>query len=155
MKGVYTATIKCAGITTAKTLLILENTASKILEVLYGSVTEESTNINQQNVCALHRITTLGTPTGTTVTPAPQERGDQASTITVLGNITASEPTYGADGINEYGREGFSFLNGWVFAPLPEGRLYMEPSGNYGLRLRLAPGSTLDIDVTLQYREIG
>ena len=159
MKGVYTAQYRIAALAAAKTLMYLTSTSSKVVEVLSSSLTNESNETNEQIVCCIQRITTLGTPTATIVTPAPQESGDQAATITVKANVTALEPTYGASGqgadiVGMVGGEGASSLAGWFYDPLPEERFSIPPSASAGLRILVAP-TAFDAVVRMTFREIG
>jgi hypothetical protein len=88
---------------------------------------------NQQLKALWQRITTLGTPTGTTITPTPTEKGDQAAGATVVGNVTASEPTYGS-GLTQ-GQRGFPSLGGYDPNFQPETRFYIQPGDTWGLRM--------------------
>src|SRR3990167_3003883 len=133
MRGVYSTSIKIAGLAAAKTLAYLTAPATAAIEILSASVTNESNESNEQIEITLQRITTLGTPTGTTLMFAKHESGDQAAAAAGKGNVTAGEPTYTAD--TEIGREGASSLGGWYYDPLPEERPIIPPSGNLGLRL--------------------
>lgn len=152
MKGVYTAKIRISALATAKTLLYITAPSTEVLEVLSASITNESNETNEQLVATLQRIGTLGTPTGTALTPSKHESGDQAASATAVGNVTASEPTYTAD--TEIGLEGFSSLGGWYFDPIPEERPIVAPSASLGLRILNAPTS-LDAVVRITFREIG
>lgn len=152
MRGVYTTSIKIAGLAAAKTLAYLTAPATAAVEILSASVTNASNESNEQIEITLQYITTLGTPTGTTLTFAKHEPGDQAATVAGKGNVTAAEPTYTAD--TEIGREGSSSLCGWFFDPLPEERPIIAPSGNLGLRLITTP-TAFDALVKITFREIG
>lgn len=154
MKGVYTASFKITGLNSARTLLYITSTSSKIVEIISSSVTNASNETNEQLDCCWQKIGTLGTPTATTVTPAKHEDGDQAATVTVKANVTVSEPTYTAD--TEVGREGFPSLNGWrhpIYGDDAE-KVYIAPSGSHGLRMLNTPAS-FDAIVRVTFREIG
>jgi hypothetical protein len=158
MRGVYTAQYRIAAVTTAKTLMYFTAATDKPIEVLSASVTNESNESNEQILCGFQRITTLGTPTATTVTPAKHEPGDQAAASTVKANVTASEPTYGsiaqgADIINAYGLEGAASLSGWNFPPTPEERFTIKSGDSYGLRLVNTIASA-DLVVRVTFREL-
>ena len=152
MRGVYTTSIKISALAAAKTLAYLTAPADKVVEILSASVTDASNETNEQLECALQRITTLGTPTGTTLTFAKHEAGDQAAGTTGKGNITASEPTYTAD--TELGREGHSTLGGWYFNPIPEERPTLGGQLSMGLRM-LATPAAFDAIAKITFREIG
>lgn len=159
MRGVYTAAYRIATVTTGKTLIYLTVASNKVVEILSASVTNESNETNEQLLCGLQRVSSLGTPTATTVTPKPHETGDQAASSTVKANVTASEPTYpaisqGADIPGAFGLEGFSSLGGWYYDPTPEERLIVPGGETLGLRL-VNTASSLDLVVRLTFREIG
>jgi hypothetical protein len=152
MRGVYEATIPISGLAAAATLAYLTAPAGKVVEVLSASVTNRTNETNEQCECTIQRVTTLGTPTAATITPAKLEQGDQAAASTVKGPVTASEPTY-TSGV-EVGREGFPSLGGWRYQPVPEERLVIAPSDTWGLRLLNSP-TAFDAVVRIVFREIG
>lgn len=151
MKGVYTATQKISALAAAKTLMYITAPSDRIVEILSATVTNESNATNFQFEAQLANVTTLGTPTATTVTPTPQEKGDQAAASTVKANVTASEPTYGS----ALHQEGAASLVGYRFEPPTElERIYIAPSQTVGLRMITTPTS-FDCDVRITFREIG
>lgn len=158
MKGVYRASIKISGLSTAKTILYITAPATKTIELLSAQIDNATVETNEQLEAVWQKVTTLGTPTATTITPSKTEEGDQAATSTVKGNVTASEPTYGAESSGVYpdshGRKGFASLAGYDFQPTPEERFYIPPSGTYGLRMISTP-TAFDCIVTATFREIG
>lgn len=156
MRGVYTASVKIAAVTAAKTLIYLTAGANGIIaELLSASVTNESNATNWQGEILLARISTLGTPTATAITPKPHEQHDQAAGSTLKSNVTASEPTYETVGW----QEGFASVSGWYWpAPGrdPEERLYVSNGDTWGIKLvTITGGVSTDLDVRLTFREIG
>lgn len=159
MQGVYTASYRISGVTTGKTLLYLTAPATAVIEILSASVSNENNETNEQALFVLQRITSLGTPTATTVTPADTEPLSAAAASTVKANVTASEPTYGAiaqnaDIVGAFGLAGIPSLSGWFFDPTPEERVYVPPSGSIGIR-SVNTILSADLVVTLTWREIG
>lgn len=159
MRGVYTAAYRIATVTTGKTLMYITASSSILVEILSASVTNESNETNEQILCAFQRPSSLGTPTATTVTPKPHEVGGASAGSTVKANVTASEPTYpaiaqGADIPGAFGMEGVASLGGWFYNPVPEERVYIEPSGTLGLRL-VNTITSADLVVRITFREIG
>lgn len=153
MKGVYTSFVKIAGLNAAKTVLYLTAPSSRALEIISSSIGNSGTNVtNQQLEATWQRITTLGTPTGTSLTPSPQETNDQAASATAVGNVTASEPTYTAGVV--FDQQGFASLAGYQHAPVPEERIVVPPSASIGLRMLSTP-TAFDADVKVVHREIG
>lgn len=152
MRGVYTASIECAGVTAAKTLLYVTAPANKVLEILGASITNYDNDTNEQAEATLQVVGTLGTPTGTSVTAAKHEPGDQAAGSTVVGNVTGSEPTYSSN--TQIGREGFATVGGYRFQPVPEERMIVQGGSTVGLRLLTAISSTALV-ASVTFREIG
>jgi hypothetical protein len=152
MRGTYTATYKISGLTTARTLMYLTAAATHVVEIIEASVWNASNETNEQIECALQRVSALGTPTATVVTPAKDENGDQAAAATVKANVTASEPSYSAN--TEMGYAGASSLAGYLYEPPAAGRPLIPPSGTVGLRL-LQAVTAFDAIVRIRFREIG
>jgi hypothetical protein len=155
MRGVYKASIKASGLTAAKTLLYITAPSGKCVEILSASVTNASNATNAQLEAVISKISSLGTPTATTITPTKLEQGDQAAGSTVKGNVTASEPTYATAPAIEVNRRGFASLAGWEYAPVPEDRLVIAPTDSWGIYLVTSSLSSTDLDIELTFREIG
>jgi hypothetical protein len=151
MNGVYTASGKISALAAAKTLMYLTAPASRVVELIAVTVTNESNATNFQMEIAITSITTLGTPTATAVTPQKHESGDQASGTTTKLNVTASEPTYAGTATLQ---EGAPSLTGFRWEPQPEERIYIAPGASYGIRMITTPTSN-DCDVRVTFREIG
>lgn len=155
MRGVYRASIVITGVTTAKTLLYITTPSSAVIEILSAKVTNTNEDTSEQVVAELNRISSLGTPTATTVTPKPTEEGSGASGVTCKGNVTGSEPTYdaAADSICNNGANKLG--NGWEYTPLPEERTVIKPSDSVGLKLVDAIANSCTLVAEILYREIG
>ena len=147
-RGFYEAQIAISGISSARTLLYITAPAAKVVEVVFSHFGNSSVETNEQCYAAWQRIGTLGTPTGTSLTPSPVMRGDQAAGSTVVGNVTASEPTYTANTV--IGAMSFPSLNGYLF----ERPFIIQAADSYGFRLLNGP-SAFDAQVTVRFREIG
>jgi hypothetical protein len=159
MRGVYGANYRIAGVTTGKTLLYITVPSTIVVDILSCYVTNESNETNEQLLCCLQRVTTLGTPTATTITPTKAEKGDQAAASTVKANVTASEPTYGAIAqggaiVDADGLQGFPSLSGWAYQPTPEERQTIAPGDTWGLRL-VNTITSADLCVQLNFQERG
>jgi hypothetical protein len=150
MRGVYTAATKIAGLNASKTLAYLTAPATKAVEIIAVTVTNESNANNFQMEIAIANITTLGTPSATTVTPTPHESGDQAAGSTVKMNCTTEPTTYGTT----ITQEGAASLVGYRHEPAPEERLIVTPNTSIGVRMITTP-TTFDCDVRITFREIG
>lgn len=159
MRGVFKANYRIAGVTTAKTLMYITVPSTIVVDILSAYVTNESNETNEQILCVLQRVTTLGTPTATTITPTKSEKGDQAAACTVKANVTASEPTYGAIAagaaiVDAEGLSGVPSLSGWVYETTPEERQTIAPSDTWGLRLVNAITSS-DLAIQINFQERG
>ena len=154
MRGVYKAAIEVNGVTTAKTLVYLTAPSNEVLEILSARITGTNEDTAEQIYAELNRIATLGTPTGTSVTPKPTEEGGSASGATSAGNVTASEPTYDGSG-DAIMRQGANKLAGWEYVPLPEERAIIKGGDSVGLRLLDDIANSTDLMAEITYREIG
>lgn len=157
MRGVYRSVARFSNINSARTLVIVQLPAGKEGQVVEAHVTNESNNTSQQLSLQWQKITTLGTPTATTVTPSKMEAGDQAAGFTVKMNVTASEPTYGASDADAQGAMGVPSTYGYHYEPVtPEGRFQLGSAENWGLRL-IAPATFPGFDavIDMMHREIG
>lgn len=152
MLGVYAATAAVSGVSGAKTLMYITSPADAVVEILEVMVTNASVDNSEQHDFSIARITSLGTPTATAVTPAETEEGSAAAGSTVAANVTASEPTYAAVPLDY---QGVSGLAGYQFFPPPEGRVYLSPSTSIGVRILSTPTSAFDARVQIKFREIG
>ena len=97
----------------------------------------------------LQRASAAGTSTATV--PEKHEVLD-AAFAGVAGVNHTVEPTY--TGI-PFNNEQVNVLNGFVWVPMPEDRIYIPPSGIIGLRLDTAPSGASDFTAGLVFGEIG
>lgn len=154
MRGVFRAVDTISGVTTAKTLIYLTAPADAVLEILSARITCQDEDTSEQIMAELNRISSLGTPTATTITPKPTEEGSAAFGGTAKANVTASEPTYD-DESAAIASGGANKLAGWEYVPLPEERPIISPSDNVGLRLIDAVANSSDLTAEIVFREIG
>jgi hypothetical protein len=153
MRGVYTAQIPIAGLAAAKTLLMMTIPTNRVFEILETHVSNETNETNEQLKITWQKITTLGSPVGTAITPRETEEGDQASAITTcIGNLTTEPTTYTAN--TEHDPDGVPSLTGYHKEPVPEARFYMSGGDSWGLRILTAP-TAFDARVNVKFREIG
>ena len=152
--GVYSAEYTLAALAAAKTLMYQTAPADAVCEIMSAHVTNATNETNEQFEVKFHRIATLGTPTGTAVVPGPHHSGSTATGVTMKANITASEPTYGAVNVNEFGLQGAATLGGWHFEPPPDERPANSPAGNIGLR-HMASVTAFDAKIVWVLNELG
>lgn len=134
-----------------KTLMLIEAPAAKAL--LIDSIRVGNTNLttNERWQIAATRVTTKGTPAGTSVTPTKLDPGDPASAAVVLANLTTEPTAYDTVHLvlsgdsNQIGMRWFSN---------PGGEILVPPSGLVGVRLLVAITST-NVTVDVGYAELG
>lgn len=149
----YEAAYTCVSVSAAQTLIYITNTSTMALRVVYASAGISDVDTNEQTYACLQKVSSLGTPTGTTVTPAKLSNGDPASSVTCKADITASEPTYSAN--TQIGLESFPMIAGFRFAPQREtDYLEISPSETWGLRL-LGAITSATVPVLIKFQEIG
>jgi len=151
MRGVYTASIDISGLSVAKTLILLQASATSVLEILSVHLTNQNSETNEQWAVGFYHVTTVGSPTGTSITPEKHEKLDASSVATVLGNLTVEPTLYSSRPID---KEGISSLSGYHYDPIPEERPIVPPSGAIGLFISTVPTAT-DVTANIIYREIG
>ena len=133
MRG-YTVSAKIASFTAAKTLLYVANPTDTVLVVMSASVSAPDDDVNEQVDCCLQRVTVIGSPAGTTVTPAKHSKGDAASGVTCLASLTTEPTTYNS--VEQIGRFGGSSVGGWVWqATNIHEWMEISPSEAFGLRI--------------------
>jgi hypothetical protein len=153
--GVYRAGGSIAAVTTAKTLIYLTTPATAIIEIIRASITCENEDTSEQIVAELNRITTLLTPTATSITPKPTAEGMAAAATTAFLNVTAGESTYDTTGTAEIAKHGANKLAGWEYVPLLEERPIIKPSDNVGLRLLDDIANSCTLSAEIIFRELG
>jgi hypothetical protein len=154
MRGVYSVQAEISSLAAAKSLLVGTNASSKVLELIDAWITNADVVTPEGMTGAISRITSLGSPTGTSIAAAnvaKMEPGSADTIVTWLSNITASEPTYSSVHAHY---EGFLNVAGFRWESRPENRIYIPPSASFGLRLLSTPTSFKAI-FGITYRELG
>ncbi len=136
--------IDSRAVSTAITVLEVTAPATMALEILRAWVTQSSSTTSAQTDAVLVRKT--ATITGTAITPVKLLTGNPAATFAGKRTATAE----GTDGDIVAG-EGFNILNGWLYVPTPEERIWVPPSGILGLKFPSAPaGATYRYGMTVR-----
>lgn len=149
MGRIYTAVIKTASVSAAKTLLLITCPADAVYRIVEAHVAAPEDDTNEQLEACFQRVNVLGSPAGTSVTPAPHSKGDAAAGATVLGDLSAEPTSYVAS--TEWGRRGFSSLGGYHFEPPPDTRPEVSPGDSVGLRLLgITSAKVLSVEVVLE-----
>jgi hypothetical protein len=152
MRGVYAAEAHISSLSSAKTLMMLTAPSDMCFELLSCSVTVTNSPTAAEIDMEVVRVTTIGSPTGTSVTPEKFEEGDVAATVTCLANLTA-EPT-AISGV-DLDHQGVPNNVGYFWTPLPEERPVISPSKALALRVVNAPSPAIDVAIVMRFREIG
>ena len=154
MQGVYRLSGTITGVTTAKTLLIIETHATKPIEILSARITNQDEDTSEQIFAELTRIVTRGSPTMTTEVPKPTEESSSAYGGVCSLNVTASEPTYD-DITDAIFSGGANKLGGWEYFPAPEERAIVAAADDVGLRLVDAIANSSNLTAEITFREFG
>ncbi len=151
----YTMSGPTASFTTApRTLAYIEVATDVVVILISTEVVAPDNDTNEQLDIAWQRITTLGTPTATTIVPRVHQQGFTAAGSVTRLDVTASEPTtYTA--ATEIGRAGASSLGGWRYEPAPEERIAMSPDSDWGLRILTTMGTAKILTVRFTFMELG
>ena len=153
---VYTSSHKTSGnISTAKTLAYITSPSTAVVRLLRAEVVAPDDDVNEQMDIGLQKITTLGTPTASSVTPTKHEAGDAAAGSTTKFDVTASEPTYGSADVDVVGRKGSPSLAGWSYMPSEKEELVIPPSTTWGLRLLTNLNTGKLLTILLTFGEVG
>lgn len=151
MRGVYTVNTDITGLSTNKTVLLLTSHSTAVLEILSVQMSNLDNETNEQLSVGLFHVSTIGSPSGTSLTPEKHEKLDASAVATALGNLTVEPSAYATNPID---KQGVSSLGGYRYDPTPEERPIVPPSGSIGLRILVAPAS-LNINASIVFREIG
>lgn len=151
MRGYYKA-LAAFTTTGAKTVMLIECPAARVLAIESIEVGNANNNTAERWDIAVTRVSTKGTPAGTSITPQKTEEGDAASAATILADLTIEPGAYNAEHLL---RRGVSNLTGvtWKNA-LAQEAIMIPPSGLIGIRLLNSIAST-SITITVTYRELG
>lgn len=134
--------------TSIVTLVELTSATNKTIMLLRAWCSQRGSTTSAQQDIQIVRKSVAGTNV-TSPVANPVDAGDAAYGGTVRGMAT----TEGTLGVNLYS-DGFNWVNGWIWLPVPEERIIITGAGILGLRLATAPPS-LTINAGLTIAEIG
>jgi len=156
MRGVYIVRQAISSLAAAKTVLLGTSPSTCVLELLEAYLTQRGQQTGEQVGIGLFLVTTLGSPTGTSITASNVQKTEQGTSntgVTWLGDLTAEPTTYNA---NPLSVEGVWNIAGYRFEPAPEGRIIIPPSTSFGLRLLDTPSNAwTKAEALIKYREVG
>jgi|SRR6266568_8187827 len=154
MKGVFTVRQQISSLSTAKTVLLGTNPTGTIIEIIEAYLTNASQSTLEQLDIGLFIVTTLGSPTGTSITAANVQKSEAGSADTVLtwtSDLTAEPTTYNANPLHV---EGVINVAGYKFEPVPEARRFVGSGKSFGLRLLGTPTNAFKAECMITYREL-
>lgn len=126
-------------ISTGITVIQIKAGPANALEVIRAGISQRGSTTSAQEGVQILRKTGGATVTG--VTPTLLGTRDPAATAasssTGTGTIATAEGTDGAVLVED----GFNVLNGWLFLPTPEERIYVPASGIVAMKFPVAPAS--------------
>lgn len=128
---IYEVSTQVASTTGNKTVILLQAPSDAVLLLLEAHVYATQDDTNEQLEVDIRRGTTLGSPTGTSLTPHPHSLGDAVAGGTYTGDLSAEPTAYAA---TRHGRRSASSLAGWSFqAPSLQEAFQISPSGFAGI----------------------
>ena len=145
-----------AVVSTAITILQIATGAAVPLEILSAQLGQDGSTVSAQEKVAFVRKSAAATVTAAAAGTHlfKTKTGDPTSGVqlgTALTGVIASAEGTDTDVLYE---TGFNVLNGWVYLPVPEERIYMPGGAFLGLKFRTAPASaTWQMQIT--FRELG
>jgi len=137
--GVYKVTRSSTTTSTAITVLQVAVPANTAIEISRIEVNQSTITTSAQTRIQLLRKT--GAATVTSATPVPLSEGMQASRC--VGGTTATGITATAEGTDGavLWEMGFNIVNGTLYLPPPEARIFIGPSETIGIKFPTAPTS--------------
>ena len=156
MGRIYTAPFQGVAIAAAQDVFELLCPADCVIVLHRCEITDETSETSEQGVILMRRGTgsvTSGSG-GSTITPAPMHFGDAASGATIERNNTTAMAV-GTGVLTTIAAAGFNWLNGFLWAPTPEERIYISPDQRFAFNLVNAPGASRTCSGVLVFEELG
>lgn len=149
-KGVYVVLNKAVTIATAITIIQIKSGATTPLELLRVTLSQKGSTTSAQERIQILRKT--GAATVTSFTPLLLDPGDSAAAS--VGGTAATGITGTAEGSDGdvLVDEGFNVLNGWLWLPTPEERIWVPSAAFIALKFPSAP-ATQTWSAAIYYRE--
>jgi len=153
MRAVYIARANMS-LSTAKTAMLGTLPSGTLIEILEAKLMNTDQEAHEQMRVGLFRVTTLGSPTGTSLTAANVQKTEPGASNTGLTwtvNLTGEPTTYDA---NPLDIEGVPNEIGYHFEPIPEDRPWIGSGASFGLRLMDNLTNTITAECVIKYREL-
>jgi hypothetical protein len=144
---VYTVMNKAIVVSTAISVIQLKAGTVNACLILRASATQRGSTTSVQEDIALVRKSAAATVTAAidatdgTATIVKRDTGQPAASAILSTSGTGITASGEGTNANVVIREGFNILNGWLYLPVPEERIYIPPSGIIALTFLTAPAS--------------
>lgn len=149
----FSVVMEAVAITAAKSLIVIAAPATAMICITRVWIEQQAVEVSEMLEYRLNRLSTAGAGTGTAYTPVAKEVQDQgANDGTYTVNFTAEPTTYDT---NPVWRDSANVLNGLIYVPDLEQRIWVPPSAKIGLRLINAPGASLTVTAGIDVLEVG
>ena len=147
MARIYVTQTARFAISASITLLQVVAPTTAGLEVLRAWASQDSSTSSVQNSIAILRKSASATVTACNVTPLSPWTA--AASATSGGSATSE----GTDGLVLY-QDSFNILNGWLYLPVPEERIYVPPGSTIALKFMAAPPTSASFVAGFVFREL-
>jgi tripartite-type tricarboxylate transporter receptor subunit TctC len=163
MQDTYTVTMANQTIIADSEMIIIRaatawSSRASLLTILRMACGQSGTSTSQQLAVRWGlKASAFGTYTSTT--PAPTAVGTVASAITGSTSNAASScgtdaSSNGAGTLTVLGQEGFNNLNGFLWVPTPEERIWVGPDLTFCFQLQGTPTTLTGWNATLTFQEM-
>ena len=151
---VYTVSMTRVAVTAAITLIQIVAGSTVPFQLLRGRLDQSSSTTSTQQPIQINRKSGAATVTSFT----PLKNGPTTDpAASAVGGTSATGTNASAEGTdsNILVQGVFNYLNGWLWLPSPEERLFVDAAGTVGLKLPVAPGSSVTVTADLIFVEQG
>jgi hypothetical protein len=163
MSNVYTVAMENQTVVADETMIIVRaatavSSRASLLEVLRINVSQQGTSTSQQlGVILGQKASAFGTYSA--ATPQPHNIGGVASGITgstsgAAAGAGTDASAEGAGTVTDLLSEGFNNLNGYLWVPTPEERIFIQPDLAFIVKLRGTPTTLTGWNAYLTFMEL-
>src|SRR5438552_6246799 len=163
MRNTYTVEMAAATVVADATLIIIRaatawSSRASLLEILRVEVQQQGTSTSQQlGVILAQKASAFGTYVS--ATPSPTAIGTVASAIAGSTTNAASScgvnaSAEGAGTVTHITTAGFNNLNGYLWVPTPEERIWVGPDLTFIVKLRGTPTTLINWNAVLTFQEL-
>ena len=163
MRNTYTVEMAAGTVVADATLIIIRaatawSSRASLLEILRVEVQQQGTSTSQQlGVILAQKASAFGTYVS--ATPSPTAIGTVASAIAGSTTNAASScgvnaSAEGAGTVTNITTAGFNNLNGYLWVPTPEERIWVGPDLTFIVKLRGTPTTLTNWNAVLTFQEL-